>query len=135
MDRKELRSRILWGIVAVLIIGFFVIRAARNKGSLKENQNYTVGICLDKYKGIKQPIPSVEFEYYISNKRYTQTQGFDPKLYHAVIGQKYLVIYSPNNPSNSRILLSEPLADSIHAPFGGWENAPFGLKDSLDVQW
>lgn len=119
----------------MFIIAFFVIRTARNKANLKKNQNYTVGVCLDKFKGIKQPIPSVEFEYYVNSKKHTQTQGFDPELYSAIIGQKYLIIYSPYEPNNSRILLSEPLAESVQSPYGGWENIPFGIKDSIDIVW
>jgi hypothetical protein len=135
MSKAELKYRI-WGILVVaFFLGYFISKTVKNKNNLKSNQSYTVGTCLRVYKGIKQALPFVEYEYVIENKKYSHAHDFNPKIYEAEVGRKYVVMYSPNNPENSRILLKVMLPDSVEAPMKGWENVPFGLKDSLDVQW
>jgi len=135
VNRREIKSRILWGIAAVCVIALFIIKKIQKDNSLKLEHRYTVGITFNTYKGIKQPMPFVEFEYYVSNKKYKGQNEFNPDLSQVEIGRKYLVIYSPSNPENSRMLLSELLADSIQAPYGGWDEPPFGLKVSDDIKW
>jgi hypothetical protein len=135
MEKAEIKSRILWGVVAVFIITFFVVRTIKKDKSLKSEHRYTIGTSLDTHKGIKLPMPSVEFEYYINKKRYIKRQGFNPEVEKVVIGRKYLVMYFPSDPDNSRILLKVPLNDSIQAPNEGWSEAPFGLKESKDIEW
>jgi|688.fasta_scaffold908319_2 hypothetical protein len=135
MEKAEIKSRILWGVVAVFIITFFVVRTIKKDKSLKSEHRYTIGTSLDTHKGIKLPMPSVEFEYYINKKRYIKRQGFNPEVEKVVIGRKYLVMYFPSDLDNSRILLKVPLNDGIQAPNEGWSEAPFGLKESKDIEW
>jgi hypothetical protein len=133
--REELKVRGVWWVAFITLVSFVVYKKIDDKNELKSKHHYTVGVAINKYKGIKQPLPTIEFAYYVSNKKYVEAQAFNPDLYSAEIGRKYLVMYSPNNIDNSRILLNVPLSDSIQAPYGGWKEAPFGLKGSEDIKW
>lgn len=135
MDKRERRFNILWGVGVFCFIAFFIIKAIKDKTELKENQDYTVGLAIDTYKGVKAPIPSVSYVYTINGVKYDGAHGYDPKIYKVEKGKKYLVIYSPRNPANSRMLLKIMLSDSVVAPFEGWRAAPFGVTDTLDSEW
>jgi hypothetical protein len=135
MSKAELNYRI-WGMLMLAsFLGYFINKAINSKNALKDEQSYTVGICLRTYKGIKQSLPFVEYEYVVENKKYKHSHDYSPRIYQAEVGSKYLVMYSPSNPENSRIMLKEILHDSIKAPIEGWANVPFSIKDSLDFEW
>jgi hypothetical protein len=127
MENAEIKSRILWGVVVVFTITFFVVRSIKNDELLKSEHRYTIGIGIDTHKGIKQPMPSLEFIYYVKSKQYTKRQAFNPDLELVEIGRKYLVMYLPSDPENSRILLKLSLSDSIEAPYAGWKKIPIEL--------
>lgn len=135
LPKEEFRTRLLWGIGVICFISYFAIKTIRNDNKLKSKHYYTVGVVIDKYKGIKQPLPTVKFQYYIENKKYTKGQGFDSDKSKIEIGEKYLVMFSPDDKDNSRLLLKVPIADTIQAPYGGWEEPPFNLKGSEDIKW
>ncbi len=135
IQKKELRNNVLRWVAFICFISYFIIKTIREDNSLKSKHLYTVGIIIDKYKGIKQPLPILEFEYYLNNKKHIEGQAFNSDEYSIKIGQKYLVMFSPEDSDNSRILLGVPLADSIQAPYGGWQEPPFGLKGSEAIKW
>ncbi|MFN3444463.1 MAG: hypothetical protein ACK44D_01875 [Bacteroidia bacterium] len=133
--KKELNVRGFWWVIFICILSYVIVKEINNKNDLIFEHFYTVGIIIDKYKGIKQPLPTLEFEYFVYNKKYVEAQAFDADKYSIKVGQKYLVMFSPKNIDNSEVLLNVPLADSIEAPYGGWEEPPFGLKGSDDIKW
>jgi hypothetical protein len=133
--REELKVRGVWWIAFIALIIFITFKKINDKDLLKSKHHYAVGVIINKYKGIKQPLPTIEFEYYLSNKKYIRAQAFNPDINSAIVGTKYLIIFSPSEPDNSRMLLKVPLNDSIQAPNEGWSEAPFGLKESKDIEW
>jgi len=135
LSKEEFRTRLLWGIAVIGFFSYFATKTITNDNKLKSKHNYTVGIIIDKYKGIKQPLPTLKFQYEIDNKKYINAQGFDSEKYHIETGEKFLVMFSPDDKAISRLLLKVRLPDSVQAPIEGWKIAPFGFQGSDETKW
>jgi hypothetical protein len=80
MSKDELNYRI-WGILVLsCFLGYFIFKTIKSKNTLKDEQSYTIGICLRTFKGIKQSLPFVEYEYVVENKKYIHTHDYSHQL-------------------------------------------------------
>lgn len=68
-------------------------------------------------------------------KKYKNSHGYDSKLYKVEIGKKYLIMFSPKDPSNSKILLKFLVPDDFVYPENGWSQAPVEKFGPIDIEF
>ncbi|RAJ75628.1 hypothetical protein CLV59_109242 [Chitinophaga dinghuensis] len=87
------------------------------------NHRYTIG-TIYKIDATAEGLPAADFNYMVKGKRYSSffsiTKGISVKA-----GDKYWVIFYPDNPKNSDILLDDPvLTYNIDLPEDGYAAHP-----------
>ena len=109
------------GIIGILIIIFI---SFRNYYDLKWNSRYTIGIT-------KQPIGTarsgvnVEYRYKVKNVEYVGFTHYDDNDLLIIPNGKYFVLFSSENPENSRMLIHNPVSEKIiESPNEGWSELP-----------
>ena len=95
---------------------------------LKNKHGFTIGIPFKH--NIMPDGNELEYYYFVKGEKYIQTQSDFPceKPKHA-LHKSFYVMFNPDNPKNSKLLLDYPVSDSItEAPPEGWDIIP-GIPD------
>lgn len=123
--------------ISIIIVSSFLLiligNEIRKKIKIKNEQDYTIGTVFKQSHGFKQAYPSVEYFFFLNGIKFEGKNFYDYDKHKFEIGKKYLVLFSPDEPQNCRILLNIRLPDNVIAPSDGWRNAPFGIVDTFDL--
>ncbi|MBK9507834.1 MAG: hypothetical protein IPO03_20985 [Bacteroidetes bacterium] len=131
---KDGTNKIYWEniIFKTIVIGIFlsifipgVLKQRANDKELEANKRYTVGEINKVRKNIKSVFPTVHYTYTFDAMHIEGTDDRSTNGHNISKGTRYLVKFSPNNPTYAHILLDYPVPDSIFAPRYGWEKLPF----------
>lgn len=125
---KELHwGKIISSIVVVIaLIAFLIYKNAdmdRKKKDRLANRRYTIGITGKRHHNIKSSQPTVEFYYTVLRKEYKDIEHIDAQYEKTAVanGGRYFVEFSSKDPSNSKLLLGQPVPASIQSsPDSGW---------------
>lgn len=129
---KDGTSEIHWGktisslIVVIALIAFVIYKSTdmyqKNKERL-ENRRYTIGVTGEIHHNVKSSQPTIEFHYIVLGRRYKDIEHIGATYEKTVLsnGGRYFVEFSSKNPDNSKLLLGQPVPDSIQSsPDSGW---------------
>lgn len=110
-------------IAVLLTIAFIFIQ---DKKELRDNHKFTVGTPI-RYDVNSNTGNDMVYVYTIDNVRYSQS--FPCSDFHGgcrtLINKHFYVMFNPDNPQNSELLLDFPVPDSItKAPTEGWNKIP-----------
>lgn len=95
------------------LITLFVWGMFDEKGDVKnfeQNGKRTIGVVIDKYKSYKGG-RRLKYYFHVNGNRFEGTKIRDTN-HPTEIDDKRVVVYDPENPKSSRMLLHEPLRDS-----------------------
>jgi hypothetical protein len=127
-------DKLHWGkisssiVVVIVLIAFLIYKNGdmdqKNKDRLA-NRRYTIGTTGKKHHNIKSSKPTVEFHYNVLLKEYKDIAHIDAQYEKTVVpnGGRYFVEFSLKDPSNSKLLLSQPVPSHIQSsPDSGWSD-------------
>lgn len=129
---KEGTNEIHWGkvisslIVVLALVTFGIYKNADLKKKAKERfeyRRYTIGITGEWRHNLKSSQPTVKYYYTVLGKDYQGLEHIGATYEKTVIanGGRYWVEFSYKDPSNSKLLLGQPVPNSIrNAPDSGW---------------
>lgn len=91
---------------------------------LQNNHRYTYGIPY-KYNIIPDG-NELEYYYFVKGEKYKQSQSDYPcDKPKQSLQKRFYIMFNPDNPKNSKLLLDFPVPDSItEAPPEGWDKIP-----------
>jgi|SRR5699024_3732497 len=108
-------------IVLVSIVIILLIIQNKNDKLLSGVGHYTVGKIIEK-KIVAGAGPTYIYEYNVNNKMFRKKGSSGFKGYE---NKYYFVIFNPNNPKESEVLINFKVPDSIkEAPEDGWRELP-----------
>lgn len=127
MKLSSRKGLFLLTIIAILI-GLCINEIKTNK-KLSNRGMFTVGVLLKK-KTSRGCTGNV-YKFKVNTTEYKNQKC---SKYKGKIGQRYFVVFNPNNIKENRILLNYPVPDSIvYAPSEGWNHLPITFdKDKLE---
>lgn len=110
-------------IIVLILITFFGLRYFLARNSLKNEFKYTIGFVYSHSSGGRSG-PKAEFYYFVNEKRYDGLQFLDQSD-KSIINDRFYVKYSPSNPRNNELIISERVPSYIKdAPPEGWKEIP-----------
>lgn len=119
-----MNSRNRYLILSFLGIIFIILFIEQKKGAelLLDNGNYTIGKVIKK-RIVAGAGPTYVYKYKVRNKTFLQEGG--GRGFKGYENKYYFVIFNPNNPKESEVLINFKVPDSIkEAPENGWEELP-----------
>jgi len=111
-------------LIAILLIIAFII--VRNNRMLHDNHKFTIGTPI-RYDVNSNTSNDLVYIYFVNNVRYMQDSPCSDYSfsYRSLINRNFYVMFNPDNPKNSKLLLDFPVPDSIReAPPEGWDKIP-----------
>jgi len=124
MKNKE-KIIVIIGIVAIVLIWFVIplVRDLNREKRLNNDGVYTVG-RVENVVDDHHASPSVKYKFVYKGLEY---EDFTPVgLYdESLMSQRFFVVFLPDYPSTSKILLDKPVPSNIHKiPSLGWQELP-----------
>ena len=119
---------IVKSVLLCVFLSFFIPGMTKRRKEdleLEKNKDYTVGEIIKVKNYLKQPLPTVYFKYYGGTRFYENSDAVSTRGHDVAAGKRYLVKFSPNNPTHSYILLDYPVPDNVYAPKEGWDSLPY----------
>jgi hypothetical protein len=106
---------VIFGLIVLALIGKNVFE----KKSLEKESRYTIGE-ITNFEPKSRAGYRIDFKYEVQGKEYKAFGGIYENN-KEIVGKKFFIKYSPNNPKNCQILLDKPVPDNIkNAPTEGW---------------
>lgn len=113
------------GICLIITLPIIIATISlQRSGNLRKNHKFTIGIPF-KYNIIPDG-NELEYYYYIMDEKYIQSQSdFPCEKPKQTLHKRFYLMFNPDNPKNSKLLLDFPVPDSIReAPPEGWNKIP-----------
>lgn len=102
-----------------MVIMTLVSRNILQYRSLKNNSRYTIGE-ITNFEPNSRSGYRIDFVYKVQNKEYRAFDGLYEKK-EEIVGKRFYVKFSQDNPKNCQILLSKPVPFDIeNSPTNGW---------------
>jgi hypothetical protein len=106
-------------IVWILVREFYIKPSALKKGFSK----YTIAIIIS-FTNPSDGGKVADFEYRVSGKVYSGFLGIEGR--NIKMGDRYFIQYLYTDPQNAKILIKQPVPNSIiSVPDDGWDKLPF----------
>ena len=119
----------LWQVIGLFMIFaipiLIAIYSLHQDRLLKNNHKFTIGVPY-QYKIYADAPPEFEYFYFYNEIKYIQYESdFEIKKPKLALHKRFYVMFNPDNPKNSKLLLDFPVPDSIReAPPEGWDKIP-----------
>ena len=125
------RGKVISSLIAVSLLVVFIVYKNRSLKFEAQDRNahsmYTIGVTGDKNHNFRSSKPTLVYHYNVSNRKYKGLEHIDAKNEKTAVanGGRYYVLFSYENPANSKLLLDFPVPDSIpSSPDMGWSYIP-----------
>ncbi len=111
-------------IIAICVYSIFaIIDFFNDNKKLNNNHKYTIGYVTNIENYGKSGGRVVYFDMSIKNQK-IQGKTNITKIDTSILNRRFFVMFYPLQPTNCKILLNCPAADTLKAPKEGWEKMP-----------